>query len=145
MNGYTVKRIVVGQLVKGADLYDGITRIVREQSITLGRVTGMGAVQKAKLAYYDQKAMKYFDIDLNEPMEIVSMTGNVSLKDGRPFAHVRVVLSDAQGNAKGGHLLPGGSPVFVCELTIEEFEGPELVRGFDEQTGLALWPIERTL
>jgi uncharacterized protein len=145
MSSCTGKRSIIGQLAKGADLYNSITRIVQENSIKLGRVTAMGAVQKARVAYYDQKAMKYVDIDLDEPMEIVNLTGNVSVKDGRPFAHVHVVLSDAQGNARGGHLLPGGSPVFACEVIIEEFEGPELARSFDERTGLSLWPNERTL
>jgi predicted DNA-binding protein with PD1-like motif len=89
--------------------------------------------------------MKYKDVDLSEPMEIVSLYGNISLKDGKPFVHAHVVLSDEKGNARGGHLLPGSSPVFACEITIEEFEGPELIRGFDERTRLALWPKEKVL
>jgi predicted DNA-binding protein with PD1-like motif len=78
-------------------------------------------------------------------MEIVSLYGNVSLKDGRPFAHLHVVLPDEQGNGKGGHLVAGGAPVFACEVTIEEYSGPELVRNFDEQTGLFLWDTTTTL
>jgi len=145
MSHYTVKRTIIGHLKSGTDLYDGITRIVQEHNISAGRVTGIGAVQRAKLAYYDQKLMKYFDIDVNEPMEIVSLNGNVSLKDGKPFVHAHVVLADEKGNGKGGHLLAGGTPVFACELTIEEYEGPQLTRGFDERTGLALWPMDKTL
>jgi len=145
MSTYKIVRTVIGQLERGSDLYDGIARIAVEQGIRVGRVTGIGAVQKAKLAYYDQKVMKYYDIDLNEPLEIVSLYGNISTKDGKPFVHAHVVLADEQGNGKGGHLLPGGTPVFACELTIEEFEGPEIVRGFDQNTGLTLWPQDKTL
>ncbi|MCZ6775031.1 MAG: DNA-binding protein [Ignavibacteria bacterium] len=145
MSSYSAKRTIIGHVEKGTDLYDSITRIAQQNNIMLGRVTGLGAVQKAKLAYYDQKEMKYKDFELNEPMEIVCMYGNISVKDGRPFVHAHVALSDGKGNARGGHLLPGGSPVFACEITIEEFEGPELVRGFDERTGLALWPKEKVL
>ena len=145
MGTYTVKRTIIGQLERGTDLYSGITRIAQENNIHVGRVTGIGAVQKARIAYYDQKQMKYFDLEINEAMEIVSMYGNVSLKDGMPFVHCHLVLSDEKGNGKGGHLLPSGTPVFACEVTIEEFEGPELVREFDEKTGLALWPKDKTL
>lgn len=145
MEHYSIKRTVIGQLEQGTDLYNGITRVVQEHHITMGRVTGMGAVQRAKLAYYNQKAMTYQDIELNEALEIVSLYGNVSLKDGKPFAHIHVVLSDEKGNGRGGHLLPGGTPVFACELTVEEFDGPPLVRGSDAQTGLALWPKDATL
>jgi len=149
VNTYTIKRTIIGQVERGEDLYNGITRIVRENNITVGRVTGLGAVRKAKLAYYDQKRMNYYDIVIDEAMEIVSLYGNVSLKAGKPFVHAHVVLSDEKGNGKGGHLLPGGSPVFACEVMIEEFvqrtpygDGLELVRGFDEKTGLALWADE---
>jgi predicted DNA-binding protein with PD1-like motif len=139
MGNYRVKRTVIGQLERGTDLYAGVTRVVQEHRIAVGRVTGMGAVQRATLAYYNQKTMTYQTIELNEPLEIVSLYGNISLKDGEPFAHVHVVLSDEKGNGKGGHLLPGGTPVFACELTIEEFEGPPLARGTDAATGRSLW------
>lgn len=145
MNEYSAKRTIIGALEKGTDLYNGILRVAQENNITMGRVTGIGAVQQAKLAYYDQKLMKYYDIEIPEPMEIVSLYGNISIKDGQPFVHAHVVLSDEKGNGKGGHLLPGGTPVFACEITLEEFDGPELVRGFDAQSGLALWPKDKTL
>ncbi len=135
----------MGHLEKGTDLHTGITRIVQSNNITLGRVTGIGAVERATLAYYDQKLMKYYDIELNEPMEIVSLYGNISLKDGKPFVHVHVVLSDEKGSGKGGHLIPGGTPVFACEVAIEEFEGPPLERRSDETTGLTLWPKDNIL
>ena len=67
------------------------------------------------------------------------------LRDGQPFVHAHVVLSDEQGNGKGGHLLPGGTPVFACELTIEEYDGAAIVRSRDERTGLSLWPDDSTL
>jgi uncharacterized protein len=145
MSTYSIKRTILGQIARDKDLYNEITRIAQENNITVGRVTGMGAVQRAKLAYYDQKTMKYYDIVIEEAMEIVSLYGNISVKDGRPFVHAHVVLSDERGNGKGGHLLAGGTPVFACEVTIEELEGPELIRGFDEKTGLALWDQKKVL
>ena len=38
----------------------------------------------------------------------------------------------------GGHLAPG-TIVFACELIIEAFDGQELNRGMDRETGLPLW------
>jgi predicted DNA-binding protein with PD1-like motif len=145
MPDYTATRAIIGHLEKGADLYNSILRVLQENSVRVGRVTGMGAVQRAQLAYYDQQAMKYCNLDFNEAMEIVSLHGNISMKEGKPFAHVHVVLSNERGECKGGHLLPGGTPVFACELMIEEFTGPELVRNADPTTGLALWPKDRVL
>jgi predicted DNA-binding protein with PD1-like motif len=145
MSNYSPKRIVVGQLARSTDLYDGITRIAQEKRIRTGRITGIGAVTRAKVAYYDQQQMKYNEIELNQPMEILNLNGNISIKDGKPFVHAHIILSDRDGTARGGHLLPGGTPVFACEVIIEELDGPELVRGYEEKTGLALWPTDTTL
>ena len=145
MSDYSVKRTVIGKLTAGTDLYEGITQFAEQNRIRIGRITGLGAVQRARLAYYDQKEMKYSNIEFNEPMEIVSMYGNITLKEGQPFANVHVVLSDEKGNGKGGHLLSGGTPVFACEVTIEEYEGPEPVREHDTGTGHVLWDSSRTL
>lgn len=145
MSDYTIKRIIIGHVERGADLYNSIARIAQEHNLTMGRVTGMGAVQRAKLAYYDQRAMKYLDVTLQDPMEIVSLHGNISVREGKPFAHVHVVLSDENGNARGGHLLPDDTPVFACELVFEEFDGPQLVRSADKTTGLALWAWDAIL
>jgi uncharacterized protein len=145
MSEYTIRRTIMGQLEKGADLYNSIMRIAGEHDIRMGRVTGMGAVQRSTVAYYDQKTMKYCNIAFDGPMEIVSLYGNISLKDGNAFTHVHVVLADEKGNGKGGHLLPGETPVFACELTIEELDGPDLAREADKETGLTLWPKNSTL
>ena len=139
MSSYAVKRTVIGSVSSGSDLYEGITDLARKNGILTGRVTGLGAVRNARLAYYDQKSMQYSDIRVDKPMEIVSLYGNISLKEGTPFLHIHVFLSDERGNGKGGHLLPGGTPVFACELTIEEYDGPPLVREKDPTTGLYLW------
>jgi uncharacterized protein len=142
---YSIKRTIVGTLERDADLYDGITRIIREHNVTVGRITAIGSVRRAKLAYYDQKQMQYTTVEVPQPMEIVSLYGNISVKDGLPFAHVHVVLSDELGNGKGGHLLSGGTPVFACELTVEEYNGPPLTRVTDPATGLSLWSGENSL
>ena len=102
-------------------------------------------MQGAKLAYYNQQSLEYEELDFRDPMEIVSLYGNISLRNNVPFAHVHVVLSDAEGVARGGHLLPGGTPVFACELMIEEFEGEPLIRQKDDTTGLTLWSKDREL
>lgn len=144
-NDYKVKQVILGQLEHGTDLYNGITRIIQERGIRTGRVSGIGAVQKAALAYYDQKSMQYSTMEFQHPMEILSLHGNITIKDDAPFLHAHVVLSDEQGNGRGGHLVPGGTPVFACELTIEELDGPEIVREADKRTGLTLWPEHTTL
>jgi predicted DNA-binding protein with PD1-like motif len=101
-------------------------------------VEALGAVQKARLGYYNQETRTYEFHDFGEAMEIASLTGNVSLKDGQAFVHAHVTLSDREGKAIGGHLAPG-TIVFACEYVIHAFAGPAHERGYDETTGLPLW------
>jgi|ERR1041384_3716319 predicted DNA-binding protein with PD1-like motif len=138
MTQYRPKRLFVGQLPYGADLYDGLTEIVRREKIRLGLVHGIGATTHAMVAYYDQNTRKYNPLEFPGRMEIVSLNGNVSIRDGKPFVHVHVSLGDPQGNIFGGHLLPG-TKLFACEVSIEELEGLELTREHDDRTGLFLW------
>ena len=67
---------------------------------------------------------------------------NISMRDGKPFVHVHILLSDAEGKVFGGHLMKG-TKLFACEVTIDEFEGEQLERGQDERTGLFLWKSHR--
>ncbi len=142
MNTYTTKRVVAGRLNIDDDLYNGLLNHVLKSGILCGRVTAIGALRKAALACYHQTEKRYQEVSVDHPMELLSLLGNISLKDETPFLHAHVVLADAAGNARGGHLLPGGSPIFVCEFMIEELDGPPLVRLPDAGTGLPMWPVE---
>ncbi|MEN7973896.1 MAG: PPC domain-containing DNA-binding protein [Verrucomicrobiota bacterium] len=133
-------RVLIGKLEHGADLLEEITAICREADIRLGRVEAIGAIQKARLAYYDQQSKTYEFFDLDEPLEILNLTGNVSIKDGQPMLHAHVTLSNEKGESFGGHLAPG-TIIFAGECIVEELLGPEYVRGHDETTGLPLWEI----
>jgi len=141
---YKPKRVYMGQLPYGADLYNSLTEIVVKEDICLGRIQGIGATTHAIVAYYDQNTKKYNPLEFPGGMEIVSLNGNVSLRDGKPFVHVHIVLGDAQGKLFGGHLLQG-TKLFACEVFIEEFEGELLMRSYDERTGLYLWKTGKTL
>lgn len=132
----------MGRLGHGSDLLEEITGICRKKNIRLGHVEAFGAVQKARLGFYDQCAHEYHFFSIEKPLEITKLVGNISLKDGSPFVHAHITLSDASGNAYGGHLAPG-TVVFACEVILEAFEGPPLERGFDQVTGLSLWAMSQ--
>jgi predicted DNA-binding protein with PD1-like motif len=138
MTNYKLKRTIIGQFPHGTDLLDGLTQLVQKENIRAGRIHGIGATTHAIIAYYDQNTKKYNSMEFIGGMEILNLTGNVSIRDGKPFVHVHMLLSDPQGKVFGGHLMPG-TKLWVCEVFIDEFDGEELVRGHDENTGLFLW------
>ena len=119
------------------DLVQSMTRFATDRGIATGSLVAIGALKKAKLGYYDQKKNRYREIRVDSPTEIASCTGNISLREGQPFAHIHVVLSDANGNTKAGHLLEG--IVFAAEVHLRTLEGPRLERKHDSSSGLWLW------
>ena len=133
-----IKRTIIGQLTLGSDLLDSLTEFVQKEEIRLGRIQGIGATTHANVAYYDQNTKTYNPLEFDGGMEILSLTGNVSMRDGKPFVHAHILLGDAQGKVFGGHLLKG-TTLFACEVTIDELEGDDLIRDRDNRTGLFLW------
>ncbi|HHY60461.1 MAG TPA: DNA-binding protein [Clostridia bacterium] len=123
----------------GRDLLDAVEELRAEAGITHGQVEMIGALRRAVLGYYDQQKREYKNIEINRPVEIVSGIGNISLRDGKPFAHIHLCVSDEEGRCFGGHLMPG-TEVFAGEIFIREIEvDPPLKREYDDATGLYLW------
>ena len=133
-------RKIIGRLAKGEDLLAALEKLAAKHGITLGEVAAIGAVSQARVGYYNQAERKYSFLELARPLEILALTGNISLKDGKPMVHAHVTLSDHDGRAFGGHLAEG-TLVFACEFTIQEYQSATaLVRQMDSPTGLFLWP-----
>ncbi|HUK76668.1 MAG TPA: PPC domain-containing DNA-binding protein [Thermoleophilia bacterium] len=135
---FTVGRTIVARLSHGADLLDEIVTLAARHGIEAAALLGLGALQRARLAFYDQTGKQYSEFGLDLPLEITSLTGNISRRDDRPASHVHLTLADHAGQAFGGHAAPG-CIVFACELVITELRGPALERAYDEVTGLPLW------
>ena len=134
------QRVFMGKLNYGSDLLQELTDVCVDRNVKLGRIEAIGAVQKARIAFYNQKDQTFQFFTLDFPMEIAHLIGNVSLKNGEPFVHAHVTLVDEKGKSYGGHLEPG-TVVFACEFVLEVFDGPRFDRNPDEETGLSLWSI----
>ena len=134
---YTIEKTIMGRINKDEDLLLAINSFLLENKIKAGKIEGIGAIQRGNIGFYNQDTKKYQTINI-EPMEIVSLIGNVSLKEGKPFAHCHISLADENGDIKGGHLMEE-CIVFAFEFIVTVFEGTALIRGFDEATKLPLW------
>ena len=135
---FATGRVIVARLRHGADLLDEVVALAEAHGVTAGALQGLGALQPARLAYYDQAAKVYGELGVDGPVEITNLTGNVSLRDGDVAAHVHLTLAGHDGAALGGHAA-AACVVFACELTLTELNGPALERSYDKVTGLPLW------
>ncbi len=131
-------RTFIGRVSYRRDLLESIQEFAVNEKIKCARVEIIGAVEEAVISYYNQDKRVYEDRKFNEHLEIVACLGNLSLKDGKPAAHLHVTLGDSEGRLKGGHLQKG-TVVFAGEFVIEEILGPDLHREHDPETDLPLW------
>ena len=137
---YERGRTFVAKLDYQSDLLEELNKICCEKYINAGYIQAIGAVSSLKYGFYDQNTKEYIynTYAYDESLEIVSCSGNVSVKDGKPFCHVHIVASDKKGKCVGGHLAAGTS-VFAAEVVIQEILGEDLIRELDETTKLTLW------
>ena len=131
-------RAFVARLERGTDLVEEIERYCAEHGVTAAQVTLVGAVRRARYAYYEQAEQRYVELASDSHHEISGFVGNISLREGKPFLHAHATFADHEGTAVGGHLVRG-CEVFVAEVMVRELTGVALVRQHDEETGLALW------
>ena len=135
-----IKRVILVPLKYGDDLLKAVSDFCIKNNIEMGFVYLIGALQKARFSYFNQKEKKYEENSIEEPTEIVSCLGNISIKQRKPFVHLHISLADSKGNVFGGHLNEG-SIIFAAECFIFELKGDKLERKLDESSNLFLWDI----
>jgi len=131
-------RVFFMRFRKDEDLLDAITTYAEKSNVRAGLLFLIGSLKQARLGFFDGE--KYQRITINEPLEIVSCLGNVSLNErNQTVVHAHLVVSNKKGETFGGHLLRGCVVSFTAELVLVECLGTELRRVLDGETGLYLW------
>ncbi len=127
-------------LEKGDKIIDSLVRFCEKEKIKAGSLSGIGGVARAELAYYAIKDKRYHSRVFDRPpYEVVSLSGNVSLAEGKIRIHAHMVISDSEFRVFGGHL--NEAKVFpMCEIVFRPLKA-ELKRKKDEETGLMFLDI----
>jgi len=137
---FQVQTVYMGSIDYGHDILTTLETFCREHDIQTAWLNLMGALSEVTLAYYEQEGHQYVQKHFTGEFEILNGTGNISLKDNSPMAHVHLTLSNTSFGCIGGHLVKGTSKVFACEFALFVLEGETLLqRKPDDKTGLALW------
>lgn len=101
-----VKKVEGGFIVRlerGEELVASLRELMKRYEIGCGSVTGLGAVDHARLGCYRLEHMDYVDKVVEGDLEVVGLTGTMSWYDGAPFPHVHMMLTDESFRATGGH------------------------------------------
>lgn len=126
----------------GSDLLGSLTDFCWSQNIELAWLSGIGALSRVSLRYYNQAKKDWVDFELDRPVEVVNMIGNVSLLDGKPIVHLHMTVADKDGKCYGGHVT-NNTVVFNMEIQMTVLSGRATIRKMDSvNTGLTIWTDE---
>ena len=125
---------------KDEKVVETLTRFCKENGIKNAKLSGIGAVKKTEIGAYDLSNKKYIKREYSEIFELLSLEGNVALKDGEPFIHAHVVLSDHKMQTLGGHLFETTVGV-AGEFFLTQFDG-NAYRELKPDIGLACMCLE---
>lgn len=120
----------------GQEVMKGLLAFAKKHDLKAGHLTGIGALSGAVIGYFDPEKNSYLRRAESEQAELLSLTGNLALRDDEPFFHIHVALGMRDGSARGGHLFEAVVRPTV-ELVLTTFPGP-VRRKIDPETGLPL-------
>jgi hypothetical protein len=112
---------IVLRLDEDDEIVSSVEKACKAQVVTSARVSGIGAMKKAKLRVLNSAGDGFCFYDIDERMEIANITGNIT-RDGDGIM-VHLHLSAANGTFKlvGGHIVSctvtNTAEIFITEVS----------------------------
>ncbi len=136
-------RHFVGRLVRGENVHDAFLAFAQGQNVTAATLTAVGSLESVTLGAYDQSHRR------DRPprrfataVELLSLTGNLTLQDGEPVLHLYATVSRETDNGidvLGGRLF--AAQAFSVEFSLTAYDDATLERSPDPGTGMPLWAM----
>lgn len=95
-------------LETGDNIHESIHEVCRMEKIGMGTISGFGGIQSIRVGIWNNEKAQYDYMErAGDSMELLSLTGNISWKNGDPSAHIHVAAADNHFQVFGGHLVDG--------------------------------------
>lgn len=121
----------------GDELANGLLQFAKEQKLSAASFKAVGALSSVRLGWFSWESKRYEpSVTLDEQVELLSLIGDVALKDGEPVVHAHAVIGKKDGSAHGGHLMEARIRP-TCEVVLTESPA-HLQKFIDPESGLAL-------
>jgi uncharacterized protein len=119
------------------ELAQGLKEFASEQKLASASFKAIGALSSVRLGWLNWETKQYEpSVSLDEQVELLSLIGDIALKDGKPQVHAHAVVGKRDGTAHGGHLLQAHIRP-TCEVVLTESPS-HLKKEFDPAAGIAL-------
>ena len=110
----------------GDEAMSGLVEFAKANSLGASHFTAIGAFRDVTLGYFDWESKQYQKIPVHEQVEVLSLIGDMALKDGEPKVHAHVVVGRSDGSTarrppdRGPRPTdPGGDPDRVARTPAE--------------------------
>lgn len=106
----------------GENFYDNLLKTLKKHEIESGIIlSGIGMLRRFEIGWFNGEV--YEKEFVKFPCELLSLSGNISLKDSEVFPHIHATLSDPNKKAFGGHLFSAivNNTVEMFIMKVDEF------------------------
>jgi uncharacterized protein len=120
----------------GDEAFSGLQAFAEKYHVTSAHFTAIGAVNGATLAWFDPQRKMYKKIPIHGQFEVIGMSGDIALYQGKPIVHTHMLLGAPDGTTRGGHVLDANvSPTLEVMVTVDVVA---MQKRFDPKTDLTL-------
>ena len=81
---------------KGELVNQKLLEVSQKEELNSGWINGLGAISDIEIGYWDIEEKIYVKKNFNDDYELLSLIGNVSLVDNKPFIHTHISFSDTK-------------------------------------------------
>ena len=137
MNYRKVGEKIFVSLQTGDLINKTLMEIAVKENISNAWINGIGAIDSVEVGYMDVINKKYQKRNFNDNYELISLIGNITIKDGVPFVHTHITFSDTEYKVFGGHLFDAkitATGEIVLTVTDSKIE-----RKYNENVGIHTW------
>ncbi len=124
-------------LAPGDAVMESLTNAAITNKLESGWISGIGAISGAEIGMFDIYKKEYKRKVFTGEYELVSLQGNISIKDGAPFVHAHIVFSDENYQTYSGHLF--NTTISAAGEFVIHPGTRKIPREMNEKVGLALW------
>jgi predicted DNA-binding protein with PD1-like motif len=121
---------------KEDEAFSGLHAFAEKYHVTSAHFTAIGAVSGATLGWFDPQRKMYKKIPIDGQHEVIGMSGDIALYQGKPVVHTHMVVGASDGTTRAGHVLVAYvAPTLEVMVIVDPIA---MHKRFDPETDLTL-------
>src|SRR5277367_5600739 len=119
---------------QGDEASSGLLEFAEKYQVTSAHFSAIGALNRATLGWFDPQRKMYKKIPINGQHEVIGMSGDIALYQGKPVVHTHMIVGSPDGTTRAGHVLDAiVLPTLEVMVTVDPIA---MKKRFDPETDL---------